>query len=206
MNLVSGVVAHSELNEVWSAPPPHVVKINVDAALKDSVATLAAVARDSSGIITNCWTKKYPTSDPCIAEAMARDSSGIITNWWTKRHPTSYPCITEAMALLWALELAQANCFSNVVVEGDAKVCVDAINVGNDETSWRILPIITNAKNMISIFCSCSFNWVRRNANFVTYILAKVASSQPICLSCNSTNLSPSIHKAWIRDLLALSS
>jgi hypothetical protein len=38
------------------------------------------------------------------------------------------------MALLWALELAQANCFSNVVVEGDAKVCVDAINAGNDET------------------------------------------------------------------------
>ena len=176
------------------------------AALKNSVATLAAVARDSSGIITNCWTKKYPISDPCIAEAMARDSSGIITNWWTKRHPTSYPCITEAMALLWTLELAQANCFSNVVVEGDAKVCVDAINVGNDETSWRILPIITNAKNMISIFCSCSFNWVRRNANFVTYILAKVASSQPICLSCNSTNLSSSIHKVWIRDLLALSS
>ena len=51
LNLVSGVVAHFELNGVWSAPPPHVVKINVDAALNDSVATLAAVARDSSGTI-----------------------------------------------------------------------------------------------------------------------------------------------------------
>ena len=61
------------------------------------------------------------------------------------------------MTLLWALELAQANCFSNVVVEGDAKVCVDAINAGNDETPWCILPIITNAKNMVSIFCCCSF-------------------------------------------------
>ena len=110
------------------------------------------------------------------------------------------------MALLWALELAQANCFSNVVVEGDAKVCVDAINTGNDETPWHILPIITNAKNMVSIFCSCSFNWVRRDANFVAYTLAKVASSQPICLSCNSTNLPPFVHEAWIRDLLALSS
>jgi hypothetical protein len=60
LNLVSGVVAHYELNEVWSAPPPHVVKINVDAALNDLVATLIAVARDSSGTITNCWTKGTP--------------------------------------------------------------------------------------------------------------------------------------------------
>uniref|UniRef100_A0A2N9HS21 Reverse transcriptase zinc-binding domain-containing protein n=1 Tax=Fagus sylvatica TaxID=28930 RepID=A0A2N9HS21_FAGSY len=52
LNLVSGVVAHFELNGVWSAPPPHVVKINVDAVLNDSVATLAAVARDSFGTIT----------------------------------------------------------------------------------------------------------------------------------------------------------
>jgi hypothetical protein len=52
LNLVSGVVAHFELNGVWSAPPPHVVKINVDAVLNDLVATLAAVARDSFGTIT----------------------------------------------------------------------------------------------------------------------------------------------------------
>jgi hypothetical protein len=106
------------------------------------------VARDSSGTISNCWTKRYSTTDPCIAEAMA---------------------------------------------EGDAKICVVAINSENEEIPWRILTIIINAKTLVSNFCSCSFNWVRRDANFVAHTLAKVASSRSICLSCNSTNLSPSL-------------
>ena len=80
----------------------------------------------------------------------------------------------------------------------------DAINAGNEETPWRILPTITNAKNLVSNFCACSFNWVSRDANFVIHTFIKVISSQSIYFSCNSTNLPPSVHEVWIRDLLAL--
>jgi hypothetical protein len=45
-----------------------------------------------------------------------------------------------------------------------------------------------------------------RDVNCVAYFFAKVASSQPICFSYNSTNLSPSIREAWIKDLLVMSS
>ena len=38
----------------WSAPPLNVVKLNMDAALKDGEATLAVVARDDTGTIINC--------------------------------------------------------------------------------------------------------------------------------------------------------
>lgn len=41
--------SHSLCIPKWSAPPPQVLKFNVDAALRGEVATLAIVARDELG-------------------------------------------------------------------------------------------------------------------------------------------------------------
>ena len=172
LNVEPCVETKSYIVVSWIPPPPNVVKMNVDAALVGTEATLAAVARDSSRTIFNCWTKRLPTFDPCIV---------------------------EATAILWSLELAQVIGLPNVEVEGDAKICFEAIMVENAETPWRILSIISNVKLLALKFSSCSFCWVRGDANDVAYSLAKCASSQPLSVSYNSTNLPFSIHEAWLR-------
>ena len=84
----------------WSVPPLQVLKFNVDAALKDGLATLAVIVRSDSGHVMNGWTKRYDTTDPCTA---------------------------EAAAILWAMKLAKKNNYLKILVEGNAKICIEAI-------------------------------------------------------------------------------
>uniref|UniRef100_A0A2N9E4V9 RNase H type-1 domain-containing protein n=1 Tax=Fagus sylvatica TaxID=28930 RepID=A0A2N9E4V9_FAGSY len=83
-------------------------------ALSDDIpsTTLVVVARNDSGSILQCWTKRCNTIDPCFA---------------------------EAAALLWALELPRDNHFPKIMVEGDAKICIEAIFAGFDTIPWKIL-------------------------------------------------------------------
>ncbi len=59
------------------------------------------------------------------------------------------PCVVEAAALLWALELAQENRFPYVLMEEDAKTCIDAITAEPSKIPWKIFSIVTNIKNSL---------------------------------------------------------
>ena len=159
--------------------PTNVLKLNVNAALFGGIATLAVIARDDSGSILQCWTKRCYTIDLCFV---------------------------EAAALLCALELARDNHFPKIMVEGDAKICIEAISASSNTIPWKIFSIVANIKFLALAFSACSFCWVHRDANGVAHALAKYASSQPLCFSCTGSNLPPSMSKAWIRNLSALSS
>uniref|UniRef100_A0A2N9HGL8 Reverse transcriptase domain-containing protein n=1 Tax=Fagus sylvatica TaxID=28930 RepID=A0A2N9HGL8_FAGSY len=111
------------------------------------------------------------------------------------------PCIAEALAIDWALQLARLEKFLDIQVEGDAQVCINAINGHTADIPWKILQVISNVKVLAASFKSCSFVWVRRSANSVAHSLAKEASASPSCFHCNNSNLPPSVHEAWIRDL-----
>uniref|UniRef100_A0A2N9IU76 RNase H type-1 domain-containing protein n=1 Tax=Fagus sylvatica TaxID=28930 RepID=A0A2N9IU76_FAGSY len=165
---------HIRETVVLSPPPPRVVKLNVDAGFTNDNASIAVVARDSFGAILQCWSKCCNTTDPCIA---------------------------EALAVVWALQLASLEKLVDIQVEGDAQVCINAINGPTVDIPWKILPVISNVKVLASTFNSRSFVWVRQSANFVVHSLAKEASAFPACFHCNNSNLSPSVHEAWIRDL-----
>jgi ribonuclease HI len=163
----------------WSVPPSNVLKLNVDAALKDGMATLAVVVRKDIGHVINGWAKKVETTDLATV---------------------------EATTLLWALEIAVENKFTKIVVEADAKLCIDAITIETTSIPWRIHSLVHSLKVLAFEFSVCSFCWVRRDANGVAHSLAKFASSLNSCFSCNSSNLPPSVREAWIRDLIACSS
>ena len=143
-----------------------VVKLNVDAATTDSGATIAIATQNSLRKISNCWASSYPTTDPCIA---------------------------EATVLSWALELASAKKLSNILVEGDTKTCIDAIFGDAKIFSWKIISIVANVKSFSTIFSSCSFLWVKRDANEVAHTLVRFATTLPTCFSCNSSNLPTSV-------------
>uniref|UniRef100_A0A2N9FGJ6 CCHC-type domain-containing protein n=1 Tax=Fagus sylvatica TaxID=28930 RepID=A0A2N9FGJ6_FAGSY len=63
LNPLLGVVARTMNPPSWSVPPSNVLKLNVDAALKDGVATLAVVVRNDMGHVINGWAKKVETTD-----------------------------------------------------------------------------------------------------------------------------------------------
>ena len=52
-------------------------------------------------------------------------------------------------------------------MEGDAQVCINAINGPTANIPLKILPVISNVKVLASAFNFCSFVWVRRSANSV---------------------------------------
>jgi ribonuclease HI len=150
-----------------------VIKLNVDAAIKALTATIAVVARNSAGSIIHFWSKNLLTDDPCIA---------------------------EATAILWALEIAQTEEFLHIIVEGDAKICLDAIMEELSSCPWRIRSLISNIKCLALNFVFCRFCWVGRCANELAHSLAKFVSTCPISLRCNPSYLPPSVREAWIRD------
>uniref|UniRef100_A0A2N9GI57 RNase H type-1 domain-containing protein n=1 Tax=Fagus sylvatica TaxID=28930 RepID=A0A2N9GI57_FAGSY len=134
----------------WEAPIDSAIKINVDAALTPEAACIAAVARNHSGNIIRVWAKKINFLDPAIA---------------------------EAAAINWALNLAIEEGFERVIVESDAKNCIDELSCPPEASSWR------------------------RNANQTAHALAKVAFTLCLPFSCNQDRLPPSVKEAWLRDL-----
>ena len=164
-------------NSQWEAPIDSAIKINVDAALNSEAACIAAVARNHSGNIIRVWAKKINFLDPAIA---------------------------EAAAINWALNLAIEEGFERVIVESDAKNCIDELSCSPEASSWRFNSLSSHSLELVSHFQSCYFHWVRRNANQTAHALAKVAFTLCLPFSCNQDRLPPSVKEAWLRDLAFL--
>lgn len=71
---------------------------------------------------------------------------------------------------------------------------------------WKIWTFIDNVLYLSILFKHVYFCWAKREANIVAYFLAQFASFHPISFSCTNSNLFPSIHETWIRDLSLLAS
>lgn len=114
---------------------------------------------------------------------------------------TTDPYIAEASTLLWVLEIARAVHVMDIMVESDAKVCIDAFLGTTDYIPWKIQTLISNSRTLSLLFPFVSICWVNREANMVAHCLAKIAAPQAMSLLCNSSNLSPSVYEAWLRDM-----
>uniref|UniRef100_A0A2N9GPM4 Reverse transcriptase domain-containing protein n=1 Tax=Fagus sylvatica TaxID=28930 RepID=A0A2N9GPM4_FAGSY len=163
---------------VWEPPPPQVVKLNVDAALAANITTLAVTARDHCGNVLKAWAKPLNSNDSLEA---------------------------EAAVILWAVELALSEKYCNIIVESDAQLCIDALTGPGDAVDWKIRVLCSNTKLLALSFMSCSFVWVRRDANHMAHSLAKAAPFLTLPFHYNQEALPPSVLEAWRRDLLSVS-
>jgi hypothetical protein len=100
-----------------SCPPIGTIKLNVDAAVLKDHTQLAVVARDDQGQVLKAWSKEHILCQPMQA---------------------------EASAIQWALNLAKDDRFENIILEGDAKICFDALNEISFAANWDPLVIICN--------------------------------------------------------------
>ncbi len=135
---------------------------------------------------------------------VARNSVGHILFGLAKRIQSNDPCYAEAAAPSWALEIAILESFTDIIVEGDAKVCIDAVSVTPDKAPWKIQTLMANVFILVVNFNMCVFSWVRRNANSVAHNLVKFASLHSYVFSCNNLDSPFSIHEVWLRDLNSL--
>ena len=84
----------------WLPPPRNYIKLNVDAAVSQAFTSLVVVAINEFGDALKVWTKIHDLCSPTQA---------------------------EANAIQWALNFAKDENWSNIVVEGDSKICLDAL-------------------------------------------------------------------------------
>ena len=71
----------------------------------------------------------------------------------------------EVATIKWALEFAKLEKFSNVVVESDAKICIDSLmGVTDDMISliWNINALCSDINCLALDFVKCAFVWTTR--------------------------------------------
>ncbi|KAL0013188.1 hypothetical protein SO802_000257 [Lithocarpus litseifolius] len=151
---------------VWSLPSAGYIKINIDAAISDTYATIAVVARDHHGVPIKIWAR-------LIKE--------------------TFPLKAETAALLWAVQLAKMENWSCVIIEGDAKVCFDAINAPNQPFPWCIRTQLLNTIAVAEFFFSCSFVWISRTGNGVAHQVAKFSLLSHLAFMLLLDNLPPTL-------------
>ena len=140
----------------WEPPPPRWIKLNVDAAVAESSSAVAVVARDDKGTVSKACSK---THHPCP------------------------PIVAEANAILWAAQLAIQEQWLHIIIEGDAKRCIDSLFVEDVLPDWSIANLVCSILNLKVGFVQCCFHWVKRVSNSAAHVTAKLslATSESFC-------------------------
>ena len=96
---------------------------------------------------------------------------------------TSLPTLAEACVIRWALQLAKNENLAEIIIESDARVCVDTLNLVNVECNWNILTLCKDIHVLATDFFLCNFCWVKREANSIAYVLGKSILPQHLLFS-----------------------
>ena len=149
------------------------MKLNVDVACSSDSLRLAVVARDNKGSILKSWTKAFRSCDAIV---------------------------TKAEAIVWVIQIAKSKNFNLIIIEGDAKVCFDALNGDLEKCSWTIVSRCSDMVELSKEFVSCNFCWIKRDVYFAAHSLAKFASYNKLTFSCNISSLPLTDWEAWKGD------
>ena len=78
------------------------------------------------------------------------------------------PATTEAFVISLEVlqqQLAQEMQTMKIVMEGDYKECINGLVKEAENQPSEIIIMLEDIKSLSSAFDSCSFKWIRRNAN-----------------------------------------
>ena len=135
---------------------------------------------------------------------VGRNESGEVLKVWTKIHDLCSPTQVEATAIQWALKLAIDENWSNIVVEGDSKICLDALSKAEEPSNWSISSITWDTAVLSVFFDNCKFCRVKRSLNSAAHSAAKYAVALKASFLCNNYDLPPPILKACRQDWATL--
>ncbi|XP_073119607.1 uncharacterized protein [Henckelia pumila] len=139
-------------NSSWTKPPINFVKCNVDAAVFKDPPRMGygCIIRDSSGVVIKAICGCFP---------------GIFTS-----------IMAEAMSIREALSWLKELNISNVIVESDALLVVNAFHSSAIDVSGVGL-LMEDCRFLASELLSCSLSFVYRSANQAAHRLARSARS-----------------------------
>ena len=129
----------------WNRPKRGAVKINCDAAVGLDHSFIAIVARDWRGDLIFSLSKRVETNLPLQVEA-------------------------EAINLATCVVVSHG--FENVVVESDAKACIEALRAPIAAVPWRISTITADTLSWAFRGQQFIFRWSPRDSNKATHVLA----------------------------------
>ena len=115
--------------------------------------------------------------------------------------PKFSPLVAKTEAILWALQLAKGELWSNIFIESDSKNNIDAILDNTGCPLWTISSLVSNICFLAKSFVLCVFCWVKRSGNDAAHEITKYALCflSPLCLSLD--NLPTSIGLACKEDV-----
>ena len=137
---------------------------------------------------------------------VARNEFGEVLKVWTKIHDLCSPTQAEVVAIQWALNLAKDENWSNIVVEGVSKICLDALSKAEEPSDWSISSITRNTAVLSAFFDNCKFCWVRRSLNSAAHSATKYAVALKASFLCNKYDVPPPILKACRQDWVSFCS
>ena len=131
---------------------------------------------------------------------VARNEFGKVLKVWTKIHDLCSPTQAESVAIQWALNLANDENWSNIVVERDSKTCLDALSKAEEPSNWSISSITRDTVVLSVFFDNCKFCWVKRSLNSSAHSATKYVVALKAGFLCNNYDLPPPILKACRQD------
>ncbi|XP_019160107.1 PREDICTED: uncharacterized protein LOC109156727 [Ipomoea nil] len=140
-------------NEVWSPPPEFMLKCNFDAAVFDNDAGVGAIIRDHRGKFVAAFNSRF---------ACARD-----------------PLLAESMAAKEALSWLKANDFRNLILESDSLLFCNRFVSSSLDLSYVGL-VVKQCRSIANDIRNVSVHHVKRSANHVAHVLARVTGSSPV--------------------------
>ena len=81
---------------------------------------------------------------------------------------------------LWAFQIALEKKWGRILVERDAKTCIDSLapmSSKEKQVHWSISTFIRISLEISKSFLSCNFCWISRDCSGVAHVSAKLASS-----------------------------
>nr|POE63823.1 hypothetical protein CFP56_48247 [Quercus suber] len=99
--------------------------------------------------------------------------------------PKCSPFVAETEVILWALQLAKGELWSNILVESDSKNSIDAILDNTGCSLWTISALISDICFLAKSFVLCLFCWVKRSGNAAAH---EAALPSPLYLSPKGLN------------------
>ena len=145
----------------------------MDAAISQNNSALAVIARDAHGFVLKAWSKILPKKSPLSAE-------------------------TEA--ILWALQLAKSEAWSEIILESDSKNSIDAIMDCTSCPLWSMSSLVSDICFLAKSFGSCLFFWISRIGNSAAHEVARFALVSLVSFCLVSDNLPASVACACKED------
>lgn len=149
-------MTHTSLNTYFPTPM-NSIRINVDAAVRETKCCIAAIALDHNDVCLGTWTKTIPSCEAITA---------------------------EALAVKWAIKIAIQEGWNSIFVVGDAQCVMEPLQYPGTALPWKVAVVLHDILLSAISFSVRIFGWSSRHFNLLAHVCASGVLVWGILRSC----------------------